>query len=291
MGHSFSFCSWIQSENATFVDGKCCYVVRGGGCCGRPFVVDGVERRSDLEERADWCRRGGEGEQPDLPAEPWRGALCAAWARDAIMEHASVASFGRFALELLRLGAPASLVEAAHRAALDEVEHARHCFALASRFAEGALGPGPLEMNGISFSRNLADLAVAVLREGCIGETLAAALAREQLSVVGDAQCRAALEVIARDEAEHALMAWRFLRYAVDRGGADVVARLQIALAEAPRELAEEPSDVPTETWNFYGRLTEPERRAVVAETWSQVILPAMEVLSCAPRRAAYYDA
>jgi hypothetical protein len=37
----------------------------------------------------------------------------------ALFQHASVASFARFSLELLALGAPPDLVAAAHAAALD----------------------------------------------------------------------------------------------------------------------------------------------------------------------------
>jgi hypothetical protein len=48
-------------------------------------------------------------------------------------------------LELLALGAPAELVEKAHVAALDEIEHARICFALASAYGGERYGPGPLD--------------------------------------------------------------------------------------------------------------------------------------------------
>ncbi|MFZ5897429.1 MAG: hypothetical protein ACOY0T_40625 [Myxococcota bacterium] len=72
-----------------------------------------------------------------------RNALSDEWARAACFEHASIASFNRFSLELLALGAPGDLVERANRAALDEVRHARLCFALASVYAGDDFGPGP----------------------------------------------------------------------------------------------------------------------------------------------------
>jgi hypothetical protein len=78
----------------------------------------------------------------------------------ALLEHASVASFARFSLQLMAAGAPASLVEAAHRAALDEIEHARLTFRLASRYEGRALGPGPLPVDGsVAVDASLASLA------------------------------------------------------------------------------------------------------------------------------------
>jgi hypothetical protein len=57
----------------------------------------------------------------------------AEWLRDALAEHASVGAFSAFNLSLLALGAPADLVRGGAAAALDEVFHAKACFALASR--------------------------------------------------------------------------------------------------------------------------------------------------------------
>lgn len=266
---------------------QCCFSVTHGSCCGRPFVVAGVARLAEVRDREDWggvCA-GSLHERRLTAAE--RQELAAVWVADALLEHASIASFARFSLELLAVGAPAGLVEAAQRAGLDELEHARACFALASRFSTQPLGPGPLEMHGLELGRSLAELAVAVFHEGCVGETLASALAREQEAVAIDGQCRTTLAMIARDEAEHSLLAWRFLRYAVDRGGSRVVDSLREAFSRAPRTLAARESSVAAETLNHYGRLTPEQESAVVAETWREVIAPAVTLLftpSAAPR-------
>lgn len=196
-----------------------------------------------------------------------------------------MASFARFALELMGAGAPAELIEDAQRASLDEIVHARLCFSLASGFAGKALGPSALRVKDAELDRGLPELAVAVLREGAVGETLAAALAREQLALAGDALCREGLEVIARDEAAHALLAWRFLRYAVDRGGQQVVESLRAAAAAAPRTLSEPSVAAPNEVWNHYGRLTPEQQRAVVSEAWDSVISPAIALLCGEPLR------
>src|SRR5262245_889099 len=122
----------------------CCYWFCEGACCGRPYLVDGAPRVASAARRADWLSpieaagadfvRDFEEADPsaldvarrEQPVDPTtRAALAAAWLRDAQMEHASIASFARFTLELLAVGAPAELVADSQRASLDEIEHAR----------------------------------------------------------------------------------------------------------------------------------------------------------------------
>ena len=134
-------------------------------------------------------------------------------------------------------------------------------------------------MGGLQIGQSLVDLAVAVFYEGCIGETLAAALANEQLLVAVDEQARATLEWIAGDEAEHSLLAWRFLRHAVELGGGEVVQRLRRALSEAPEHVAAPAAQLPPALWNYFGRLTPQQERGVVEATWRDVIAPATELL------------
>ena len=275
VGHQLEVCSYITADLGPVGD-QCCYVVRSGGCCGRPFVVDGA-RVAASAERGDW-RSALSGAAEELDA-PTRAALARAWTDDALMEHASVASFARFSLELMTIGAPSSLVAAAHHAALDEVAHALDCFALATRFGDREVGPSTFDLRGAQFGRDLEELAVAVLREGAIGETLAAALASEQGALASDETCSSVLARIARDEEEHSLLAWRFLRYAVDRGGASIAARLVSEIRDVPRELEPPATVAPAQIWNRYGRLTAEQQANVVEHTWREVILPALTLL------------
>lgn len=90
------------------------------------------------------------------------------------MEHASVAAFARFTLELLALGAPASLVDAASSAMADEVRHARSCFGLATYYSGAVVGPGPLPVGGALTDVELLHTVELAVLEGCIGETSAA---------------------------------------------------------------------------------------------------------------------
>jgi hypothetical protein len=147
---------------------------------------------------------------PKAPREI-RGPLSESWLSAARNEHASIASFSAFSLSLLALGAPPSLLESALKAALDEVEHARICFALASHYGEADLGPGPLPLPATPPQTQQEIVLVGTIIDGCIGEALAAAEAAHAATCCEHPVIRAALEVIAFDEAGHAELAWQFV--------------------------------------------------------------------------------
>jgi hypothetical protein len=197
--------------------------------CGRPLLQDGAAIVAQVRRDDAWTRALDEVTLSALD----RDALAAWWLGAARMEHASVASFAVVSLDLLRLGAPPELLADTHRAALDEIEHARLCFALASRYAGDDLGPAPMPDLAPSPAGSLADFAEALFREGCIGETLAAVDAAARLTVARDPAVRAALETIVGDESDHAALAWRTLRWVLrqDADGA-VQTRLTNVLAE-----------------------------------------------------------
>jgi hypothetical protein len=268
---------------------ECCYVFCTGGCCGRPLVVGGEVRLPDAVTRRDWLGPLSDDEPAQLDAVT-REALATAWLDDARMEHASIASFSRFTLELLAFGAPPDLVADAQHATLDEVNHARSCFALASRFAERALGPGPLDASG-PLSSSLADAAAAAFEEGCVGETLAALSAREQHDAAGDFQVRRTLAEIADDEERHAELAWRFVAWALKVGGPAVHGALSNKLSEllsAPQATAalDRPAGVDPSAWRRYGRLAQSEAARLRQTALSEVIAPCARALLAVPTAA-----
>ena len=120
---------------------------------------------------------------------------------------------------------------------MDEIEHARLCFALASGYRGAPLEPGPLQVDGVSGSNTtLVEFAEALVREGCIGETLAALDAAARLAGATDPSVREALEVILRDESAHAALAWRTLRWVLSRDeDGSVVEHLASVFAEERR--------------------------------------------------------
>lgn len=260
----------------------CCYyanVVDFGSCGnGRPFTVAGVARTAPARSRADWSATAAP-RLAELDA-PTRRALAEAWERDARYEHASVASFARLALELLAVGAPAELVRDAQRAMGDEIRHAELCFALAGAYAGAPLGPGPIPIEGALGRASLAAMAAAAVREGCIGETIAALAAQEAREGARDPAARAVLDGIADDEAAHAAMSWRLAAWAFRSGSAEVRDAIAAAFA-APVEAGIEavPAGIDEVAYRAHGRLMPEDLRELTARALAEVVRPSAAAL------------
>jgi hypothetical protein len=206
---------------------------------GRLLVEDGEARFAAPRASREWHERVDDVDVARVPSDV-RDALAARWERDAALEHASVAAFARVSLELMAFGAPAELVEAAHRAAIEEIAHARVSYALASRYAGRDIGPGPLAVDLSHASRTLADFARDTFVHGCVGETVAAVAARRASELEDDDGLRAVLEGIASDEEGHAELAWRMLAWAAREGGEDVRRAIDAAAIDLDREPGED---------------------------------------------------
>jgi hypothetical protein len=269
---------------------QCCYTVDLRVCFngGRPYLVDDSARVAALVRGGGGWAEGavpGDDGAPKPPAldglEPEaRAALAGAWAEDGLREHASVASFSRFALDLLAMGAPAALVELAQRAALDEIRHSRLCFALASAYAGEALGPGPFPLGaGVRLATCLTELAASTVKEGCVGETVAAVMASEQLARATDPAVRAVLARIAADEARHAELAWRAVAWAMSAGGEEVRAVVAQAFAEAASGLDVGGVAEEERALEAHGRLGWATAVGVAASALAEVVKPCAATL------------
>lgn len=122
----------------------------------------------------------------------------------AELEAVSIHAFRRLARELRAHGAPTGLVARARRAARDEIRHTRTTRRLATRFG----GTSPRPRVGALPVRSLDAIAEENAREGCARETFGALLATVQASRATDAAVRGEMSVIAREETEHAALAW-----------------------------------------------------------------------------------
>lgn len=264
--------------------GQCCYVMANSiPACGRPLVVnDGTRRVAALPEL-------------DATAESARAdtvaiAIAREWLNDALLEHASIASFSFFGLSLMAIGAPLELVAECQRAVQDEVEHARACFALAARYGAEHRAPGPLDVSGIQISTDLAEIALRTLVDSCVEETIAALTARAQLDVVTDVQVRGTLERIAEDELRHAELGWKFMAWALssDARISSVVRDVRASLAvRSSAARAEQPS-VELERWHAAGRLAPHEQQLIRERALELLIRPALDALV---ERAPIYSA
>jgi hypothetical protein len=243
---------------------------------GRPFLVQHSERTAAVTHSADWLIEGSLAatELPSKQAE----RVAEHWTQVALMEHASIAAFARFALELLSLGAPAELLEATHVALSDETRHARVAFSLASRFAGRPVGPGPLALDGVFADTGLEAIVTAAVLEGCIGETIASLEAAEALTSARDLGVRDALGPVVVDERRHAELAWRFVSWALTQHGsrlAPVVARA----FEEGMQRTRSSVDSAEEGIEAYGLLAGTRRQRLRERAIDEVIAPCRDRL------------
>ena len=279
-------CIELRSEG-TFMNGQCCYEAEELSCLvGRPYSCDGESLVALAIDNVDWSKRALTAADA-LTAEQ-RAILAAEWMQDGMYEHASIASFGRFAFELLAVGAPPELIDAAHAAARDEIRHAESCLSLARRYGESR-GPGRFPVDGgIEVSSDLADIAARAAFEGCVGETVAAVQAQEQLSRAADPEVIEVLAAIAREEAAHAELAWRTVAWAIDRGGKPVRDAVAGAIAAAARAALRDVEHAHTEghpALEAHGRLSAPAIREARRRAVEEVVMPCAERLLASPPR------
>lgn len=257
-------------------------IVRDNCAIGRPFAVAGEDRKAPLVARRDWADRS----HAPSSTVPTRllPALAKRWSAIAQMEHASIASFARVQLQLLALGAPPELIEKTTRAIADETRHAKLAFGVASAYGAD-VGPGPLAIDRALDRTTLLDVVREAVREGCVGETVAAAEAREGAAVARDPDVQTVLSRIAEDESSHAALAWATVRWALglDREGVTRVVEeeLTLAMRAAPPE-----DDGPDLT--DHGLLTARERASLRAEILPSVVRPTwLALLSRSVRASA----
>jgi len=206
---------------------------------GRPFIVDGEALASELTPSTEWSTESFELDTSSL-SEAQARHLANYWNRAALDEHASVASFARFTQQLMAAGAPPELLFETQNAAADEVRHAKSCFGMANAFGSAVEGwqaeaPGPFPFPQEQVTGDFAQLAVAAMEEGCIGESLAVAVLKAAAAETEQEQMRQMLLATANDESRHASLACHTVQWAMAQGGAHA----QQAVAQAfPQALA-----------------------------------------------------
>lgn len=207
-----------------------------------------------------------------------RDALAAQWRENGRTEHASVAAFARLTLDLMSLGAPPELVDAAQRDARDEVRHAELCFALARSIDGRAESPGrfPEAARAATLPRGrvfaLASLAVSSLIDGALHEGVSARIVATLARRAEHPRIAALLREIARDEGRHAAHGWDVVRWCVAEGGEPVVRALEGAVLALPTSMASElPSDAQGGGWERFGIMGRELEAAEYARTLADV--------------------
>lgn len=256
----------------------CCFDVVGDCPVGRPFTVGARARVPSVVAGAAWSQEI----RPHLDGldDETRAALAEAWATEGATEHASVASFARMALELLALGAPAGLVEGTVAAAADETHHAVAAFGLAAAYGGAAVGPGPLDVGGCLDDSTPRAVALRLVSEGCIAETVSAAIVAEASARATCPVVRAHLARVADDEARHAVLAWRTLAWMLGSDRA-LAAPVAAVLADAHRHVGLGTIARAGDAARLadHGQLAPNARRAIAHHVLRAVVAPAAKAL------------
>jgi len=247
---------------------------------GRPFLVEGVPRIAPAATRTDWKELALLPKLAEVDAT-LSAHLAEQWTQVALMEHASIAAFARFTLQLMSLGAPASLIERATAAMVDETKHARACFAVASGYANAPLGPGRLAVERSLGESSLLEIVLNTIREGCVGETVAAIEAREAAEHACDPALRELLLLISEDETRHAELAYRFVKWALAQGGPALARAVRQEFAELAAETPPARSALTDldDALLRHGIVPGVMRQAIRARAFAEVILPCSHAL------------
>lgn len=276
-------------------DDMCCYHWFEY-CSGRPLLGEhgpiAAAAAPDLGEPNGWNEPELVGAKLDDLPEALREQVARGWLDDALAEHASVAAFARATLELMAVGAPPSLLADAQRAALDEIEHARLCFSLASRYGGTAVRPGPLPLPSPR-PAGLARVAADTFAEGCVGETIAALAAQRAARSVAEPAVKERLTTLADDEARHAALAWSTVAWALAEGGPEVALRLrQVAAALRPGPQQPLPVEDPHSLLLArHGRLDARAHALAGQQAWEEIIEPMLDRLLATPTADAVVHA
>lgn len=141
------------------------------------------------------------------------------WVSSGQHEHASVASFSRASLDILKFAGPPELVSATHQAAMEEVEHAQSAFSLAEVFnldREKHVDVGQFPFDQVTLASSLAELSGQVFTEGCMGETEAVTKMSFALAhLLPNSPAATVLPTLIEQEAGHAALAWKTLQWSL----------------------------------------------------------------------------
>jgi hypothetical protein len=161
------------------------------------------------------------------------------------MEAHSVIAFRELEADLVRFGAPASLVDSCRVAADDDCRHAR---AMARLLRARGVRPAAIDRPRAAGFASLFALAAHNEREGVVGESWGALLALHQAERARDADVRDEMRAIADEETSHAALSIEIARWvrtqlsdesvaALDDARRAAIARLRGSFASAPEEL------------------------------------------------------
>jgi hypothetical protein len=135
------------------------------------------------------------------------------WRERIAAEYTSAAIAQQITLWLIQAAAPADLIDAGLTTVRDELAHSQLSHEV--YVAAGGAAPPALDQGALGLTRSAApiehDLARAIVRVFCLGETVAVPLFRHLRESCTQPLARAALDRVLRDEVRHRDFGWQAL--------------------------------------------------------------------------------
>ena len=270
-----------------------CYASDDGWRCseydcaiGRPLLEAGNCQVAPITIGEGWVKEIPHLNCSSLSAEE-KAYVLTRWKSIVQLEHSSVASFARFTLQLMSLGAPAELLHATQLAAADEVRHTQQAAEILSALSGNIVSLGDLSTDTLTLTCTREQLMSQLIHEACVGETLGVAEVTEAARLCTHPLVRTHLEHVRDDETRHAQLAWQSLHWLIESAPIHEQAALsQLALEcfeKARQDLVSQPilkrSEMVTRNMNILGVLTPSQVYLTRSIAYQEVIEPCLEVL------------
>jgi hypothetical protein len=138
-----------------------------------------------------------------------------------------------------------------------------------------------MRLDDVPLHTDLEAFAIALVREGCVGETCGAAEAAEGARGVTDPALRSAMETIAADEQRHAVLAWKTLQWVWPKLSSEARARVMDAARDEAMALSSTGStaDETSSALAEVGVLGTAATASLRADVWRTVVSPTLEAL------------
>merc|ERR1712228_494190 len=133
----------------------------------------------------------------------------------ALSEYSSIATFAKFSLQLMSIGAPLWFIKLSNDASLDEIRHSEISLDIANMYLgqDECVIFDVFPQHVVDIDGNWNEIAKETAIGGCIGETLSA------LNMIMNEY----LQKMAMDEIRHSALAWVTVKWMIDNSPNNVV--------------------------------------------------------------------
>jgi hypothetical protein len=204
------------------------------------------------------------------------------WIEALKFEYASVASFARFAIDLMTVQAPLELVQRAQQCSIEEIDHVKISALVVNKIleAQGAKDKfvtlGRFPKHQAHFDGDFVRLCKAVVFEGCINETVAAAHLLHASILCTNDSLKQILYHIAEQEWGHALFAFDCFHWMMSQLDLETRKLIQVEIENNLKEEVAKAKNMTKAQISIHqlGVLSDSKERFVRTQVIHKVLIP-----------------